>query len=170
MTSAQRYSEYLKTDYWQAVTTAVKTRAKYRCQICNSPHDLNAHHRSYEHRGNELEHLDDLICLCRRCHETFHGKAAPQPVTSVKVVHVHGSTASDIRDVERDMPDGTYFTLTRDLVFRCKTPAGGFTAETLKAFGLPARNCKGWVRRLVGKRIHREDYRRALQGRYMHKH
>jgi hypothetical protein len=82
-TAQSRYAEYLTSDYWKAVSEAVRAKAGYRCQICNSPHDLQAHHRSYAHRGRELDHLDDLTCLCRRCHEIFHGKrAAPiqQPV------------------------------------------------------------------------------------------
>ena len=72
------YNDYLQTDYWKAVAVEVKKRAGYRCQVCNSQLDLCAHHRTYDHRGKELEHLDDLICLCRRCHETFHGKQQAQ--------------------------------------------------------------------------------------------
>jgi hypothetical protein len=73
----ERYSEYLNTDYWKRVSDAVKAKAGYRCQVCNSQLDLIAHHRTYEHRGNELEHIDDLTCLCRRCHDIFHGKSVP---------------------------------------------------------------------------------------------
>lgn len=75
-TSKDRYAEFLQSEYWLKVSDAVKTRAGYRCQVCNSPHDLAAHHRSYSHRGNELDHLDDLTCLCRRCHGTM---SLPQP-------------------------------------------------------------------------------------------
>jgi hypothetical protein len=85
------YNDYLLTDYWKMVSQAVKARAGYRCQICNSGLDLQAHHRTYEHRGNEINHLDDLTCLCRRCHAVFHGKQeapaptpTPNPVKPVK--------------------------------------------------------------------------------------
>lgn len=81
----EKYSDYLKSAYWQAVSKAVKAKAGYRCQLCNSPHDLNAHHRTYEHRGSELDHLDDLVCLCRRCHETFHGKGKEEAVSTPQV-------------------------------------------------------------------------------------
>lgn len=70
--SRTRYADYLKTDYWIAVSDAVKKRDGYKCRVCNSPHDLQAHHRDYSHRGNELNHLSDLTTLCRRCHEIFH--------------------------------------------------------------------------------------------------
>lgn len=72
--SQQRYAEHLASDYWQQVSAAVKDRAGHRCQVCNSPHDLQAHHRTYTNRGREMEHLNDLICLCRRCHGVFHGR------------------------------------------------------------------------------------------------
>jgi hypothetical protein len=70
--SQKRYQEYLSSSEWAQVAVAVKQRAGYRCQVCNSQLDLCAHHRTYENRYNELNHLDDLICMCRRCHETFH--------------------------------------------------------------------------------------------------
>ena len=73
-TVSKKYGDYLNTEYWAKVSNLVKERAGWRCQICNSPHDLNAHHRTYEHRGDELRHLDDLIAMCRRCHAIFHGK------------------------------------------------------------------------------------------------
>ena len=85
--SQQRYQQHLESDYWKQISTAVKARFGYRCAVCNSPHDLNAHHRTYDHRGRELEFIDDLICLCRRCHEIFHGKtesAAPHTQPSAK--------------------------------------------------------------------------------------
>jgi len=71
------YNDYLTTDYWKEVSRRIKARAGWKCQVCNSPHGLEAHHRTYEHRGNEIEHLEDLICLCRKCHSSFHGKADP---------------------------------------------------------------------------------------------
>jgi hypothetical protein len=76
--SKLRYQAYLLSDYWQKVSEAVKAKAGYKCQICNSPHDLQAHHRSYEHRGRELEFIEDLTCLCRRCPGIFHGKTTAE--------------------------------------------------------------------------------------------
>jgi hypothetical protein len=81
--SQARYQEYLQSPYWKQVTDAVKRRADYRCQLCNSQHGLQAHHRSYQHRGRELEgnNLNDLVCLCAACHRLFHegNKIAFQP-------------------------------------------------------------------------------------------
>ena len=67
-----KYTEYLQSSYWKQVARAVKARAGNRCQVCNSRKELCAHHRTYENKGNEMNHLDDLTCLCLRCHTLFH--------------------------------------------------------------------------------------------------
>ena len=74
MNSQERYQEYLKSDYWKEVSYQVKKRAGFRCQLCNSQLDLIAHHRCYDHRGDELNHLEDLTCICQRCHSAIHLK------------------------------------------------------------------------------------------------
>jgi 5-methylcytosine-specific restriction endonuclease McrA len=83
MTKQEQYAEYLKTDYWKAVAEEVKRLAGYRCQVCNSPNFLAAHHRTYANRGKEMDNLGDLTCLCGSCHSLFHkaGKIgwAPKP-------------------------------------------------------------------------------------------
>lgn len=71
------YREYLKTPEWQATRTHQLRRAGYACQVCNAKGGLlNVHHRTYERRGNEAQ--EDLVVLCRGCHELFHreGKLA----------------------------------------------------------------------------------------------
>lgn len=73
------YQEYLQTEHWLRLAEETKRLAGYRCQVCNSPLDLCAHHRTYEHRGDELQ--SDLICLCRDCHERFHEKGKYEKVT-----------------------------------------------------------------------------------------
>ena len=91
--SQKRYHEYLETDYWKQVQFKVKERAGFRCQTCNSQLDLVAHHRTYENRGRELEHLNDLVCLCKRCHASIHSIIEPaqgqqQPAQILKEVVV----------------------------------------------------------------------------------
>jgi hypothetical protein len=177
MNSQQRYQDYLQTEYWQQVSGAVKAQAGYRCQVCNSPHDLQAHHRSYANRGNELKHLDDMTCLCRRCHGIFHGKIETprsefvQPKQSRKerrreaaeklAIEVH---AVATKDVENEMPDGEAITLTKELINRCRCN-GSFTRATTEAFGLKYPLISGWAARLAGTVVTREKYRQALRGR-----
>lgn len=66
------YSAFLNTIYWKTVAEEAKRRAGYRCQLCNSDKSLNVHHRCYDNRGNEVLHMEDLICLCHDCHEHHH--------------------------------------------------------------------------------------------------
>ena len=72
MDNRSQYKAFLLTPYWKEVSRLVKKRFGWRCGVCNSPLELQAHHRTYEHQGDELNHLDDLICLCKVCHKLFH--------------------------------------------------------------------------------------------------
>ena len=65
-----RYDLYLKTDHWQHVRKRALDFAKNSCQICNAKGTLNVHHRTYKRRGSERP--DDVIVLCRSCHQIFH--------------------------------------------------------------------------------------------------
>jgi len=65
------YKEYLHTHYWYLVSK-VKKSLEPVCQICREEKRLNVHHKTYENKGNELLHLNDLIVLCKKCHEKFH--------------------------------------------------------------------------------------------------
>ena len=66
------YYDFLETPYWKAVSEKVKSRANYKCQICNSSNNLCAHHRSYANHGDEVHNLNDLICICKDCHTKHH--------------------------------------------------------------------------------------------------
>lgn len=69
---ATEYDKYLQSGHWRELSSETKRLADYRCQICNSPYDLNVHHRTYQRRGHEFQ--SDLICLCHKCHELFHNR------------------------------------------------------------------------------------------------
>lgn len=192
--SKERYADYLQTDYWKAVEREVKRRADYRCQICNSQHDLQAHHRTYEHRGKELDHLGDLTCLCRRCHAIFHGQLVAVPekpnrkVSFEEIAAQPGYLSKRARrelrrqsqasrtnikphtDAEIDavMPAGEGdVTLTHELILKCRTTTGGFTSATLETLN-PPDLLKGWPFRLVGKVLSRETFRNAVAGKYIY--
>ena len=63
------YADYLRSPVWAAIRGCILTRARQRCQACNSPHALEVHHRRYGVWGHEDD--DDLICLCAECHTLF---------------------------------------------------------------------------------------------------
>ena len=66
------YRDFLQTSYWKAVSRRVKRQAGGKCEICGGGDQLKAHHVSYANHGWEHRHLEDLICLCKKCHEKRH--------------------------------------------------------------------------------------------------
>lgn len=67
------YGKFLKTPYWLAVSHHVKNKTPW-CALCCEPlaGPLEVHHRTYEHRGSEWVHLEDLTVLCHECHCVHH--------------------------------------------------------------------------------------------------
>jgi len=66
------YKEYLRTKYWKRIREKTLKRAKWKCERCHlGCFGLNVHHKFYRERGTEK--MNDLICLCRICHEEEHG-------------------------------------------------------------------------------------------------
>lgn len=67
------YALSLNSENWKQVR--LKIIARDRCCVdCGSKLYLEVHHLTYIHKGNELEHLEDLVLLCAKCHEKRHKK------------------------------------------------------------------------------------------------
>ena len=66
------YKDFLATPYWKAIAQYKKYKSHYKCELCNSNNQLAVHHKTYEHHGSEIWHMEDLIVLCKDCHEKFH--------------------------------------------------------------------------------------------------
>ena len=66
------YAEYLQTQHWITVRRACLKRFGYRCGICLKSKPLEVHHvdTTYESRGREV--AEDVIPLCRDCHQLQH--------------------------------------------------------------------------------------------------
>ena len=64
------YHLYLQSEAWQRRREIALTWADHACQVCNSPHDLVVHHRTYERVG--CDDPADLTVLCSYCHDLFH--------------------------------------------------------------------------------------------------
>lgn len=71
---------------------------------------------------------------------------------------------------ELNLPEGDQIILTQELIECCRTERGGYTSATIAAFGLTFETMQvGWPRRLIGKRLSRDQYRAALEGRYVYR-
>jgi len=64
------YGEYLQSDHWSNVRQRALQRAEYACQLCKSVDRLQVHHNTYDRLGCEAD--NDVVVLCRACHEAFH--------------------------------------------------------------------------------------------------
>lgn len=67
------YIEFLKTRYWNELRILVLRERGFHCEECGGTFDkLQLHHITYEHRGLEIDHLEDVQLLCDPCHEAKH--------------------------------------------------------------------------------------------------
>ncbi len=67
-----KYHKFLQSSYWQDVRFKVLDRDNNTCQYCGATTSLQVHHLTYEHHGEEMEYLEDLIALCKDCHKKEH--------------------------------------------------------------------------------------------------
>jgi len=74
------YRLFLDTLYWDIIRKYILHKRGYRCELCSENGKLNVHHKSYDHRGEEHNYLEDLIVLCHPCHAKFHDKLEKQGV------------------------------------------------------------------------------------------
>lgn len=65
---AMERPDFYTTAYWASLSTYIKNEAGKVCQKCGkSGVRLNTVYKTYKHVGYELQHLDDLQCLCEDC-------------------------------------------------------------------------------------------------------
>lgn len=71
--SKDKYKEFLKSEYWKEVKKVILIRDGKKCTQCGCKKLLNIHHLTYANHMKEHEHPEDLITLCRVCHQKVHG-------------------------------------------------------------------------------------------------
>lgn len=130
-----------------------------------------------------MEFLSDLTCLCRRCHEIFHGKvqvideqmrqdqkSAAQVKKLTNLFAKHGPV--QVRPIVKEeidamMPPGDGpITLTPLLIGNVQIN-GAFTGATMRALNVTDQRA-GWPSRLCGQTVQRANYRMALEGRHLY--
>lgn len=67
------YSDYLQTIQWKRIRNRKLDKFPY-CQECGVTDNLEIHHLTYTHVGDEENHMEDLMVLCHNCHTRFHNK------------------------------------------------------------------------------------------------
>lgn len=66
----QRYINYLQTEHWRWLREDVFERWGRVCINCGSNDQVDAHHMVYRNLTDCTP--DDLLPLCRRCHDRYH--------------------------------------------------------------------------------------------------
>jgi 5-methylcytosine-specific restriction endonuclease McrA len=66
----QYHKAYMHSTRWHLLRATVLTQSNYECASCKSKHVLQLHHRHYQTLG--CESVDDVIVLCKQCHEMLH--------------------------------------------------------------------------------------------------
>lgn len=72
MDTRHLYKRWMKTDAWRKIAAEKKKRALYKCELCGSAINLCVHHTTYENLCREFDHMEDLIVVCKSCHEALH--------------------------------------------------------------------------------------------------
>lgn len=63
------YHRHMNSAKWHR-TRRAKLAQQSCCEVCDSKEQLDVHHKTYKRFGNER--LEDLVVLCRNCHDAFH--------------------------------------------------------------------------------------------------
>ena len=66
----EKYHDYLNSIEWKAKCTRLFQKRGKRCEICNSSHRIEVHHKTYARIFNEK--FEDLKVLCFQCHRKEH--------------------------------------------------------------------------------------------------
>lgn len=74
------YGAYLASREWALKKAAIEKRSGGKCERCRRAYATEVHHRTYEHLY--AEPLEDLIHICRPCHEYESGKSDIDPANN----------------------------------------------------------------------------------------
>lgn len=67
------YYEYILSEEWQKLRRKRLQLDGYVCRECGTGKNLQVHHITYRHL-RQPEEINDLVSLCRTCHERVHAK------------------------------------------------------------------------------------------------
>lgn len=67
------YEQYMKSVEWKNLRMSIYAKRGRKCEKCGQDKgEIHAHHLTYERFTKELE--EDIMLLCRPCHEKEHGR------------------------------------------------------------------------------------------------
>lgn len=96
------YETYINSAEWKAKANQARAAQK-SCNVCRTRKHLCVHHRTYANFGDEKP--EDLLVLCRKCHEELHAwldKKYPLLGTGRQVLH----TGLAVRALQQRLESG----------------------------------------------------------------
>lgn len=81
-----QYHEYLLSKTWKEIRRKVFKYHGKNCKSCDGNIGIDVHHRTYERVGGNENIKDDLIPLCRKCHDNVH------QIVKVKKISIWSAT------------------------------------------------------------------------------
>lgn len=94
----EKYQMYLASREWGLLKRQVHERSGGICERCHGCNGQAVHHITYERKYNER--LDDLIHLCKGCHDFQHGHSDADPrFAGVEVYRSHDENHQRVLDV-----------------------------------------------------------------------
>lgn len=89
------YKDYLESEHWHLKKLEFnKFRKKKKCDACGCKELIEVHHRFYFRLG--CERLDDLMYLCRPCHQSIHDLQKKNISTSYNVLFEAHRAATNV--------------------------------------------------------------------------
>lgn len=83
MSKAEEYRQYLKSGTWQEKRDLALDRTSGFCQFCGAPAE-HVHHTKYPKQLG-TEHPNNLIPVCKRCHDISHGIQDMQVISQAEL-------------------------------------------------------------------------------------
>src|SRR5205823_11567049 len=110
----RKYAKYLQSVHWMKLRRRVLIRDGKQCVLCGSTDELQAHHETYREKFRDSL-PDDLVTLCRECHEEQHGlsKSSSQPQVAKPLRHSIIATCS-ISVFRSSLDVGVYYDGVKD--------------------------------------------------------
>ena len=70
-----KFREYMLSDFWKDMRYKRLKKDNFQCVLCKAKENLICHHLTYQRVFKE--NINDLIILCKRCHNRIHWISPP---------------------------------------------------------------------------------------------
>lgn len=90
-----QYADYLKSEEWERVRSQIRERAQGKCELCGAEM-RDVHHVTYAKRSSG-EHPDNLLAVCRQCHDKVHGIRDMKEINTYTLEKFRGYTGQPIQ-------------------------------------------------------------------------